>query len=204
MQFIDNIPIWGAPDPRAVSQIKTCALTADKVALMADHHEGYAVPIGGVVAYKDAISPSGVGYDIACGNKAVRVDMPAAELRANIQRIMDDDLDHHQLRRWPEKTTNASNTPSSKAPAGKAQAASPLKEMARQQLGTVGSGNHYVDLFTDEQDRVWIGVHFGSRGLGHKPRHPGSSKKLAQRTVWMSNRASSPRPPISASNTSSA
>jgi tRNA-splicing ligase RtcB len=40
--------------------------------------------------------------------------------------------------------------------------------MARQQLGTVGSGNHYVDLFTDEQDRVWIGVHFGSRGLGHK------------------------------------
>jgi tRNA-splicing ligase RtcB len=40
--------------------------------------------------------------------------------------------------------------------------------MARQQLGTVGSGNHYVDLFTDEQDRAWIGVHFGSRGLGHK------------------------------------
>jgi tRNA-splicing ligase RtcB len=40
--------------------------------------------------------------------------------------------------------------------------------MARGQLGTVGSGNHYVDLFTDEQDRVWIGVHFGSRGLGHK------------------------------------
>jgi len=40
--------------------------------------------------------------------------------------------------------------------------------MARNQLGTVGSGNHYVDLFTDEEDRVWIGVHFGSRGLGHK------------------------------------
>jgi tRNA-splicing ligase RtcB len=40
--------------------------------------------------------------------------------------------------------------------------------MARQQLGTVGSGNHYIDLFTDEQDRAWIGVHFGSRGLGHK------------------------------------
>lgn len=38
---------------------------------MADHHKGYAVPIGGVVAYKDAISPSGVGFDIACGNKAV-------------------------------------------------------------------------------------------------------------------------------------
>jgi tRNA-splicing ligase RtcB len=44
----------------------------------------------------------------------------------------------------------------------------PLKDTARGQLGTIGSGNHYVDLFTDELDRVWIGVHFGSRGLGHK------------------------------------
>src|SRR6266436_3168784 len=167
MQFIDNIPIWGAPDPRAVSQIKTCALTADKVALMADHHKGYAVPIGGVVAYKDAISPSGVGYDIACGNKAVRVDMPAAELRANIHRIMDDVwtiISFGVGRRNNERVEHALF----ESPGWKAQAASPLKEMARQQLGTVGSGNHYVDLFTDEQDRVWIGVHFGSRGLGHK------------------------------------
>src|SRR5207237_9219569 len=43
-----------------------------------------------------------------------------------------------------------------------------LKEMARAQLGTVGGGNHYVDIFADEQDRIWVGVHFGSRGLGHK------------------------------------
>jgi len=52
--------------------------------------------------------------------------------------------------------------------AWKCGAVAPLKEMARQQLGTVGSGNHYVDLFTDELDRVWVGVHFGSRRLGHK------------------------------------
>ena len=167
MQFIDNIPIWGAPDPGAVSQIKTCALTADKVALMADHHKGYAVPIGGVVAYKDAISPSGVGYDIACGNKAVRVDMPAAELRANIQRIMDDVWTTVSFGVGRKNDQRVEHT-LFESPGWKAQAASPLKEMARQQLGTVGSGNHYVDLFTDEQDRVWIGVHFGSRGLGHK------------------------------------
>jgi tRNA-splicing ligase RtcB len=43
-----------------------------------------------------------------------------------------------------------------------------LKDLARAQLGTVGSGNHYVDIFSDELDRVWIGVHFGSRGFGHK------------------------------------
>ena len=167
MQFIDDIPVWGAPDPGAVSQIKTCALTADKVALMADHHKGYAVPIGGVVAYKDAISPSGVGFDIACGNKAVRLDMAGAELRANIARVMDDvwsTISFGVGRKNNERVDHALF----ESAGWKAQAASPLKEMARQQLGTVGSGNHYVDLFTDEEDRVWIGVHFGSRGLGHK------------------------------------
>ena len=66
MQVIDNIPVWGSPvDEGALTQIKNCARTADKVAMMADHHKGYAVPIGGVVAYRDAISSSGVGYDIA-------------------------------------------------------------------------------------------------------------------------------------------
>jgi tRNA-splicing ligase RtcB (3'-phosphate/5'-hydroxy nucleic acid ligase) len=47
------------------------------------------------------------------------------------------------------------------------EATRPLYQKAEAQLGTVGSGNHYVDIFTDEDDRVWIGVHFGSRGFGH-------------------------------------
>src|SRR6185503_19710185 len=46
-------------------------------------------------------------------------------------------------------------------------ARSPLRDKARSQLGTVGSGNHYVDVFSDTQGRIWVGVHFGSRGLGH-------------------------------------
>jgi tRNA-splicing ligase RtcB (3'-phosphate/5'-hydroxy nucleic acid ligase) len=58
MQFIDGIPVRGNPKASAVSQIKTCARTADKVTLMADHYKGYAVPIRGGVADKDAISPS--------------------------------------------------------------------------------------------------------------------------------------------------
>ena len=63
MQVIDSIPVWGSPvDEGAFSQITTCARTASRVALMADHHKGYAVPIGGVVAYEDKISPSGVGF----------------------------------------------------------------------------------------------------------------------------------------------
>jgi tRNA-splicing ligase RtcB len=167
MQIFDNIPIWGPPDAGAVSQIKTCARTADKVALMADHHKGYAVPIGGVVAYKDAISPSGVGFDIACGNKAVRVEMPGSTLREDIPKIMDtvwQTISFGVGRRNAEQVDHSLF----ESEAWRCEAAAPLKHMARGQLGTVGSGNHYVDLFTDEQDRVWIGVHFGSRGLGHK------------------------------------
>jgi tRNA-splicing ligase RtcB (3'-phosphate/5'-hydroxy nucleic acid ligase) len=167
MKMIDGIPVWGTPDEGAVSQIKTCAKTADRVALMADHHKGYAVPIGGVVAYKNSISPSGVGYDIACGNKAVLTDMRGTELRAAIKTIMDDIWNQIAFgigRKNDERVDHSLFD----SPAWKADAVRPLKEMARQQLGTVGSGNHYVDLFTDEEDRVWIGVHFGSRGLGHK------------------------------------
>jgi tRNA-splicing ligase RtcB len=167
MRLIDNIPVWGSPDEGALSQIKTCAKTADKVALMADHHKGYAVPIGGVVAYKDSISPSGVGFDIACGNKAVLLDMPGSALRADIGKIMDgvwQTISFGVGRRNQERVDHSLFD----SPGWKCEAATPLKQMAHEQLGTVGSGNHYVDLFTDEQDRVWIGVHFGSRGLGHK------------------------------------
>jgi tRNA-splicing ligase RtcB (3'-phosphate/5'-hydroxy nucleic acid ligase) len=169
MKIVDEIPVWGEPDAGALSQARTCKAMRETahVALMADNHKGYAVPIGGVVAYRDHISPSGVGYDIGCGNKAVLTDMRGEDLRASISTIMDDvwktiafgigrkngeDVDHEL---FYSDLWNLSGV-------------SGLKDLARGQLGTVGSGNHYVDIFTDEQDQVWIGVHFGSRGLGHK------------------------------------
>ena len=168
MKMVGNIPVWGEHEEKTLKQIETCAATADRAALMADGHLGYAVPIGGVVAYKDAISPSGVGFDIACGNKAVRVDMPGDELRAKIGTIMDD--------LWSTLSFGVGRKNSERAeheifdrdhPGWDLESTNPLKRKAESQLGTIGSGNHYVDLFTDEQDRVWIGVHFGSRGFGH-------------------------------------
>ena len=168
MRRIDNIPIWGKPvDEGALKQIKRCAQKAQKVAMMADHHKGYSVPIGGVVAYKDQISPSGVGYDIACGNKAVLTDFPAKELRQNIKNIMDDIWHNLSFGIGRHNKTRVDHDLFDD-PAWKTIALKPLKGLAQSQLGTIGSGNHYVDLFLDEQERVWIGVHFGSRGLGHK------------------------------------
>jgi len=168
MEIFDNqIPVFGQADDRTLNQIRVCARTADKVALMPDNHVGYGVPIGGVVAYKNAISPTGVGYDIGCGNKAVRVDMPGVELRARIGKIMDDVWSIISFGVGRKNNERVDHTLFDDV-AWKLKAISPLKELARNQLGTVGSGNHYVDLFTDEEDLVWIGVHFGSRGLGHK------------------------------------
>lgn len=168
MQLIDGIPVWGEPDPSALEQIKRCRKEGVHVALMADHHKGYAVPIGGVVAYQDKVSPSGVGYDIGCGNTATRTGLRMDALtRAEISRLMDEiwaTISFGIGQRNQERV----ESPIFDDPAWKNRVVSPLREMARQQLGTVGSGNHYVDLFHDRDGYVWVGVHFGSRGLGHK------------------------------------
>jgi tRNA-splicing ligase RtcB len=169
MELIDGVYVWGeTSDDGALRQIRNCAKgDAVHCALMADHHKGYAVPIGGVVAYKDKISPSGVGYDIACGNKAVRLDIPAAEVRANIKKIMDDVWSNLEFGVGRRNATKVDHELFDD-PAWGLKPMRQLKDTARNQLGTIGSGNHYVDIFADEKDRTWIGVHFGSRGLGHK------------------------------------
>src|ERR1700733_6405578 len=91
MENIAGVPVWGSPvDEAAFLQIANCSKEAVHVALMADHHKGYAVPIGGVVAYENKVSPSAVGFDIGCGNKAARLDIPAREVRNKIKKIMND------------------------------------------------------------------------------------------------------------------
>lgn len=166
-QIIDNIPVWGEPLQNAVDQMKTCLVTAYKGALMADHHLGYAVPIGGVIAYHNQISPSGVGFDIACGNKAILTDAKLDDIKDNIFRIMDDVWNTISFG-VGQKNNERVEHELFQEDAWSIPIAKELKSMAQSQLGTVGSGNHYVDIFHDDQNRIWIGVHFGSRGLGHK------------------------------------
>ncbi len=169
MQLIDGIPVFGDPLANAVAQIqKVRDHGAARVALMADHHLGFSQPIGGVAAYRDHISPSGVGFDIACGNKAVLTDIPGSWLRENIAAVMDEVcsvLEFGIGRTNPERP-EAECLDSH--PGWDVEFVAGLHDLAAKQLGTIGGGNHYVDLFTDQKDRVWIGVHFGSRGLGHR------------------------------------
>ena len=168
VQMIQDVPVWGDPLDNAVAQILNCVGDAEAVALMADHHLGYSVPIGGVVAYRDKLSPAGVGYDIACGNKAVRLDIPAGEVKANIQTIMDDVWRTISFGIGRKNKERVDHHLFDDDPAWHLPVAHNLKKLAAEQLGTVGSGNHYVDIFEDEKSCIWVGVHFGSRGLGHR------------------------------------
>jgi tRNA-splicing ligase RtcB len=126
------------------------------------------MPIGGVVASDRVVMPAGVGYDIGCGNCAVQTPLKAADI--NVAKTMDEiwrTISFGMGQRNDERVGDL--------PVFDAIARSPVKEQrkelanARAQLGTVGGGNHYVDLFEDRADgSLWVGVHFGSRGLGHK------------------------------------
>jgi tRNA-splicing ligase RtcB (3'-phosphate/5'-hydroxy nucleic acid ligase) len=163
-----QIEIFGREiiDEKSIAQIERCTSENDIGVLTADAHYGYGHPIGGAVAYKNKISLSGVGFDIACGNKAVRTDIKANQI--TLPKIMDEiysqisfgigrrnnqPVDHEVL----DKINIAEFKPQRK-----------LFNLAKEQLGTVGSGNHFVDLFKDDEGFLWIGVHFGSRGFGHR------------------------------------
>jgi len=167
-----NIKTFGPVDARSLEQLERCMAMgeAEFGVLCADHHPGYSQPIGGGIAYEGYISPSGVGYDIGCGNKAARTGLTRADLddRGGVEALMreitrrisfgmgmaaQERVDHPVV----DRISGAEFAPQRK-----------LAQSARAQLGTVGSGNHYVDLMEDEKGFVWVGVHFGSRGFGHK------------------------------------
>jgi tRNA-splicing ligase RtcB len=159
---------FGPVDERSAAQLARC-LEAEPGALgvlCADHHLGYSMPIGGVVAYRGLVSPSAVGYDIGCGNMAVRTDALASEV--DVPTVMRDIASHVSFgmgRNNQEAVDHPVLDELRTSPVGVQRSG---VQKAAAQLGTVGSGNHYVDLFVDEADgALWVGVHFGSRGIGH-------------------------------------
>ena len=193
--------VFGQHEKQTLDQLTRVAERADHAALMADGHLGYVMPIGGVAAYRNQVSVAGVGFDIACGNAAVRTDLvledlgggrgrrhreatsparvatgPGGRRESRLQRRIENIADEIQdvLSFGVGGVNSAADAPSDHLlfddPAWRAipqRFRARLRDKARKQLGTVGSGNHYVDVFADERDRIWVGVHFGSRGFGH-------------------------------------
>lgn len=189
--------IFGQHDVNTLEQFEAIRSQSVRAALMADGHYGYVMPVGGVAAYDNKVSVVGVGFDIACGNCAIKTDLVLSDVMGRNVSVDDvisnphlitsnktlakfaDDIQAH-ISFGIGRSNLVSDAPTDHPlfidprwyiipNVGATRAfRDELLDKARRQLGTVGSGNHYVDVFVDRDDgHIWVGVHFGSRGLGH-------------------------------------
>jgi tRNA-splicing ligase RtcB len=178
---------WELLDPQAVEQFRSALENpwAVQGALMPDTHKGYALPIGGVVATDNVIVPAWVGYDIGCGMCAVPTTFKKQDVIDNAQRI------HEEIHLQVPVGNSKFQYP--------AILSGELKHLPRsrvvhdqltvrdgmRQLGTLGGGNHFIEIGYDEFDTVWIIIHSGSRGVGHGV--AGQYMKVAQEACGSSH-----------------
>ena len=136
------------------------------VALMPGCHVGYGMPIGGVIACEGAIIPNAVGVDIGCGMCAVQTGFPAEEMSAEkVRRCMDVVQRHipageghgHSIAQQWSRFDELPEWLDSRA-----------RELARKNLGTLGGGNHFIEIQAGDDGRVWLMLHSGSRNLGYR------------------------------------
>lgn len=154
------------------------------VALMPDCHRGYGMPIGGVIACNNAVIVNAVGVDIGCGMCAVRTTVVADELDTDaIKRIMGDvrksipvGFKHHDT---PQKWEGFDEAPD--IPVVKQQL-----DSARKQLGTLGGGNHFIEIQAGDDGFVWLMLHSGSRNFGYKIAKEYNEKAQQLCALWHS------------------
>lgn len=163
------LKVFGNHDDATIAQMRNCMSVGNAVAgvICADGHLGYAQPVGGVIAYEKQISISGVGFDIGCGNMAVRLDTKFADIQDRVNLINQDVARVISFGVGRTNDERVEHEIFDDSDAWRESDMGEYRQKAVSQLGTVGSGNHYVDLMRDGDGFVWIGVHFGSRGLGH-------------------------------------
>jgi tRNA-splicing ligase RtcB len=153
------------------------------IAIMPDSHVGYGMPIGGVLATRGVIIPNAVGVDIGCGMMAVKTsltDVDEATLKSimgEIRKVVPVGFDHHKEPRTWEGFDRA---PDIKIIQGELNS-------ARHQLGTLGGGNHFIEIQKGDDGHIWIMLHSGSRNFGFKTAHVyhERAKELCER--WYSN-----------------
>ena len=158
------------------------------IALMPDAHSGFGMPIGGVLFADKAVVPYGIGVDIGCGVTLARTDVTVRK------------LDHRRLGRVLEKIEKSVPTGmrSHEQAVDRAQAEAeiglelpdsiqkPWFDRAINQLGTLGSGNHFLEVQRDEEGRVYVMLHSGSRSLGKTICDAFQKRALALNERWYS------------------
>jgi tRNA-splicing ligase RtcB (3'-phosphate/5'-hydroxy nucleic acid ligase) len=144
------------------------------LALMPDAHQGKGATVGSVIPTLGAIMPAAVGVDIGCGMIALRTQFTAEDmkrrgelgsLREAIEHAVPLSAGNYNTAYYDDGTRKRMGELESKDGALSAEVISPEWRM---QLGTLGSGNHFIEVSLDEQDRVWLFLHSGSRGVGNR------------------------------------
>ena len=152
------------------------------VALMPDAHLGIGSMVGSVVATKDAVIPATVGVDIGCGMMAVKtpfkssiLDGKLKELRHEIERVIPVGFNAHK-----ETDDTAARWKGWETFEDLHKGVQDRKVKAMKQLGTLGGGNHFIEVCLDTEDNVWLMLHSGSRNIGKEiaERHIATAKTL--------------------------
>lgn len=176
----------GDTDERTVEQAARAArlpFVAGHVALMPDAHVGIGATVGSVIPTRGAIIPAAVGVDIGCGMVASETTLTAADLPEDLSPLMP-----LVERRIPAGVGKGHREPATDAALGglgspDSDLSAKQEHTVASQFGTLGSGNHFVEVCLDERDRVWTVLHSGSRGIGNQlaQQHINAAKKLMQR-----------------------
>jgi len=155
----------------AIDQFVNCMSLPDVVqgALMPDAHTGYVLPIGAVVATQGTIYPSFVGYDIGCGMSATKLNLSAGDVDGLERAIYDAILEHVPVGFTKNNAAQAAEAAPFCEALGKNYTENVKHHVGYgpQCLGTLGGGNHFIEIGYDEQSNLWIIIHSGSRSVGH-------------------------------------
>jgi tRNA-splicing ligase RtcB len=183
----DRLVSWASEiDDQTIRQAEKAArlpIVEGHLALMPDAHVGIGATVGSVIPTKNAVIPSAVGVDIGCGMIAAELDVTEAQLPDSLEPLLGRieqaipagvGRGHDRAARSADRWL-AANTPATELAAQQAA-------KAAKQFGTLGSGNHFVEVCVDERHRVWVVLHSGSRGIGNQlaQAHITKARKLAR------------------------
>jgi len=167
-------------DPGAYDQLAKIAelpFIHNHIAAMPDVHKGIGATVGSVIPTKNAIIPAAVGVDIGCGMNAVRLSLTGNELPDSLKKARGAIEDAVPVGFSMHKSVMAKRSTLTALDGGLEQilqkhpsVGKMVKNISRtwsQQVGTLGGGNHFIELCLDENNDVWVMLHSGSRGIGN-------------------------------------
>ena len=170
---------------KQVKNLSSLPFIFKHVAVMPDVHAGIGATVGSVIATKGAIIPAAVGVDIGCGMIALRTDLHANDLPddlAGLRSRIEAAVPHGRTDNGGRNDRGAWGQPTQRVEDAAATLLTDLDDIVAKQprmkqhspqtvvkqLGTLGTGNHFIEICLDEENRVWIMLHSGSRGIGNK------------------------------------